>query len=125
MMKRLVMAFALATALPLLAGLALAKDQASAQGKDQRLEQVYGSQLMTRDERDDLSAKMRAAKTAAEREQIRKEHHARMRARAGARRVSLPDDPPEKGNGMGGGTGVGPGNGGMGLIGGRGRGSGL
>jgi hypothetical protein len=125
MMKRTLMALALTTALPLSAGLALAGDQASAAGKGQRQEQVFASQLMTRGERDDLSAKLRAAKTAAEREQIRKEHRVRMKVRASARGVSLPDDPPEKGNGMGGGSGVGPGNGGMGLIGGRRRGPGL
>ena len=45
-------------------------------------EQIYGSQLMTQQERIEHRNKLRTAKTAEEREQIRAEHHAQMLARA-------------------------------------------
>jgi hypothetical protein len=48
----------------------------------QSLEEIYGSQLMTSEERTVYRNKMRAAKTQAERDQIRAEHHAAMQARA-------------------------------------------
>jgi hypothetical protein len=62
---------------------------------------------MTEQERNEFRAKMRAAKTAEEREQIRKEHHERMKARAEERGLKLPDEPPMKGGGMGPGPGPG------------------
>jgi uncharacterized protein YdbL (DUF1318 family) len=99
MMKRTLMMSALATALSLSTGFALAADQAPAQEKTQK--QVYGSQLMTQQERTEHHAKMRAAKTTEEREQIRKEHHARMQERAKEQGLTLPDEPPVKGAGMG------------------------
>lgn len=71
-----------------------ARDQA--QGR-----QIYGSQLMTRQERIEYRNRIRAAKTAQEREQIRKEHHERMKERAKERGVTLPDEPPMPGGGMG------------------------
>ena len=91
-------------------------------------EPVYGSQMMTNQERMEQRAKMNAAKTAQEREQIRLEHHEKMQLRAKGRGVTLPDTPPAQGGGgmrqgMGGGMGgggMGPG-GGMGGGGGRGR----
>ena len=75
---------------------------------------------MTKQERSEYHAKMHAAKTDAEREQIRKKHHEQMQERAKARGVTLPDEPPAKGAGMGpaGGAGMGPGSGGMGPGGG-------
>lgn len=117
MKKQLLVICALAWAIPLSAGLALAADPAPAQGQAE--EQVYGSQIMTQQERAEHRDKMRAAKTAAEREQIRKEHHARMKERAKQRGVTLPEEPPMGGAGMG--PGPGPG-GGMGSGGGMGRG---
>jgi hypothetical protein len=75
----------------------------------QAQEQVYGSQLMTIDERNEYQAKMRAAKTAEERELLRTEHHQSMQERAKARGMTLPDEPPARGGGMG----MGPGGGGM------------
>ncbi len=82
-------------------------------------EVVYGRQMMTREEIAEYRAKMRAAKTAEEREQIRKEHHEKMKARAKERGVTLPDEPPMRGPGMGpGGGGMGPGKGMMGPGGG-------
>lgn len=79
----------------------------------QAQEQIYGSQLMTEQEREEYRAKMRAATTAEEQEKIRNEHHEQMKARAKERGVTLPDEPPMKGGGMGmgpgGGMGKGPG----------------
>jgi hypothetical protein len=91
----------------------------------QKQEQIYGSQLMTQQERNEYQAKMRATKTAQEREQLRLEHHKQMQVRAKERGVSLPDEPPMHGKGMGPGAGKcgGPG-GGMGSGGGMGPGGG-
>ena len=121
MMKRPLMVSALATALSLPTGFTLAADPEPAQVKAQtpKPEQIYGSQLMTQQERTEYHAKMSAAKTAEEQEQIRKEHHEQMKERAKARGVTLPDEPPARGGGMGpGGGGMGPGGGGMGPGGG-------
>jgi Spy/CpxP family protein refolding chaperone len=57
-------------------------------------EQIYGSQLMTEQERAEYQAKMRAAKSPEEREQIKKEHHERMKARAEERGVPIPPSHP-------------------------------
>jgi len=77
---------------------------------------------MTQQEQTEYRAKMRATKTADEREQIRKEHHLQMQERAKDRGVTLPDEPPGRGGGMGPSRGgMGPGGGGMGPGGGRGR----
>lgn len=84
---------------------------------DPAQEPIYGSQLMTAQERAEYQARMRAAKTAEERERIRAEHHEAMQARARERGVTLPDEPPARG--MGGGPGPGPGRG-MGPGGGTG-----
>jgi hypothetical protein len=120
MMKRPLMMSTFATALLLTTGFALAVDQAPAQekAKTQKQVQVYGSQLMTKEERTEYRAKMHAAKTAEEREQIRNEHHERMKVRAQERGVTLPDEPPVRGGGMGprgagmeAGGGMGPGGG--------------
>lgn len=115
-MKRKLMVSALAAALSLPVGLTFAADQQ---------EQIYGSQLMTQQERNEYRTNMQAAKTAEEREQIRNEHHERMKERARAQGVTLPDEPPARGGGMGpGGGGKGPGGGGMGPGGGGGMGPG-
>lgn len=122
-MKRKTMALsALLGALSLPAGLALAADtMMPAQDETQAQERVYGSQLMTRQERAEYRARMQAAKTAEEREQIRNEHHERMKERARERGVTLPDEPPARGGGMmmGPGGGMRQGGGGMGPGGGR------
>lgn len=74
---------------------------------------IYGSQLMTPQERMDYRAKLRAAETAEERDRIRREHHEQMKERAKAQGITLPDEPPPRGGGMGpgGGMGLGPGMG--------------
>jgi len=73
---------------------------------------IYGSELMTPQERSEYQNRMRAAKTDQEREQIRLEHHNQMQERAKAQGKTLPDSPPaDRGPGMGpgGGKGMGPG----------------
>lgn len=82
-------------------------------------EPIYGSQMMTNQERMEQRTKMNSAKTAQEREQVRLEHHEQMQLRAKERGVSLPDTPPSQAGGMRQGTGLGAGMGGMGS--GRGR----
>ena len=57
-------------------------------------EQIYGRELITERERSELQARMRAATSAEEREQIRWEHHIRMQERAKERGVVLPDEAP-------------------------------
>lgn len=111
--------------LPLLAGVAtvspLAFAEEPAQPPDQmrmqqqERQQIYGSQLMTREERAAFRARMRAAKTQEERDKIRAEHHEQMKSRAKEKGVTLPDEPPMRGGGMGPGGGMG---GGMGPRGG-------
>jgi hypothetical protein len=111
MNRDLWIALIIAGAFSVSAGIALAAEQertmeqVESQAKEQ--EQIYGSQMMTDEERAEYRAKMRAAKTAEEREQIRKEHHERMKARAEERGLKLPDEPPMKGGGMGPGPGPG------------------
>lgn len=97
------------------------RDQA--QDRDRVQDQIYGSQLMTLQERTEYRAKMRALKTAQEREAYRLAHHQQMQARARAQGVTLPDEPPVggmgvapgpaagSGSGMGGGAGSGMGGG--------------
>lgn len=116
---RTTLAVALLTAL---AAPVLAQEQTRTEQQTQTRtqEQVYGSQLMTQQERNEYSARMRAAKTEQERERIRAEHHKQMQVRAKERGVTLPDEPPARGGGMGpGGGGMGPGSGGMGPGGAR------
>ncbi len=103
-------------ALSVLAGaLSLCASAVGAQTPD--TEQIYGSQMMTQQERSEYQTRMRAAKTAEEREQIRQQHHEEMQARAKERGMTLPDEPPARGMGPSGG-GMGPGGGGMGPGGG-------
>jgi len=89
-------------------------DKTKVQKKVQTQERIYGSQLMTRQERVEFHAKMRAAKTAEEREQIRMQHHEQMKERAKAKGINLPGEPPAMGGHMGPGGGMGTG-GGMGA----------
>ncbi|HDR9510452.1 hypothetical protein C5615_29730 [Burkholderia cepacia] len=72
---------------------------------------MYGSQLMTPAERNEYRTRMLAAKSDAEREKIRAQHHAEMQKRAKARGITLPDVPPMRGmhRGQGMGMGMGPG----------------
>jgi len=79
------------------------KDKIQSQTQDQ--ERIFGNQLMTDNERNEYRERMRAAKTAQEREKIRNQHHERMVARAKEKGVTLPDETPMKGGGMGPGGG--------------------
>jgi len=98
---------ALAGALVFTTGLALAADQDQMRTQDQTMsqtqdktqiqDQIYGSQLMTQQERNEYSSRMRSAKTVQEQEQIRADHHEQMKVRARERGVTLPDDPPARG----------------------------
>lgn len=81
-----------------------------------KTEPIYGSQLMSQQERDQYRQRMRDAQTAQERDRIRQEHHEQMKERAKAQGKTLPDGPPPhgkgKGWGPGHGKGMGPGGGG-------------
>ncbi|MCO6440781.1 MAG: hypothetical protein J5I81_06765 [Nitrococcus mobilis] len=59
----------------------------------------YGRQLMSDQEVQEYSARMRNAKTAEERERIRTEHHQQMEVRAKERGVTLPEAAPTRGMG--------------------------
>jgi hypothetical protein len=85
------------------------RDQTQAQGSDT----VYGSELMTPQERSEYQTRMRSMKTDQEREAYRLEHHKQMQERAKAQGKTLPDSPPaDRGPGKGpGGGGTGPGYG--------------
>lgn len=123
MLKKTVI-LTVASTLALSLGMAGAAEQERTQQQiqTQTQEQIYGSQMMTPQEREEYRLRMRTAKTVEEREQIRKEHHERMKALAKERGITLPDEPPARGGGMGFGSGMGPGGGGgMGPGGGRGR----
>ena len=131
MFKKTLTMSALTGALVFASGFALAddqdrtrlkdQDQTKSKAQDRNQDRVFGSQLMTRQERNEYRNRMRSAKTAEEREQIRAEHHERMMVRAKERGVTLPDDPPARGSGMMG-PGGGMGGGGMGPGGGSERG---
>lgn len=102
-MKRIVKVSVLASVLFLPAGFVLAADPEPApiKAQTQKQEQIYGSQLMTQQERIEHRARLRAAKTAEERERIRNEHHETMQERATARGMHMPDMPSAGGGGMG------------------------
>lgn len=84
-----------------------AADQAESAQETREHERIYGSQLMTDRERTEYRAKMRAAASEEEREQIRREHHELMEQRARERGLSLPDEPPAARGGAGQGAGSG------------------
>ena len=81
---------------------------AAEEAQIQQRQTIYGSQLMTPQERMEYRSKMRSLKTRQEREAFRLEHHKEMQERARARGMQLPDMPPP-GGGMG--RGMGPGGG--------------
>lgn len=112
MSKQLWMAplVAIVFSIPAAATLAADQTQTKETTKGQTQDQVYGSRLMTRQERLEYRNKMRSLKTVEEREQFRLEHHKQMQERAKARGVTLPDEPPARPAHMGpGGGAMGPG----------------
>lgn len=83
---------------------------------------IYGSQLMSDQERSEHRRQMRAAGTPEARERIRLQHHEAMKQRATEKGLSLPEMPPPRGSGSRG-AAMGPGRGmggGMGPGGGTG-----
>ena len=104
MRRHLVMttAFAFALLVPAVAG----AQTATSDGPP-----VYGSQLMTEQERQEHQQRMRNAPSDEERQQLRVEHHNRMQERARQQGVTLPEEPPARGMGAGRGMGMGRGKG--------------
>lgn len=91
-------------------------DAAQAQDQVQAQAQIYGSQLMTAEERTEFQTKMRVLKTDKERDAFRLDHHEKMTVRAAEKGVILPNPPPAAGTGSKGHTGPGVGKGsGMGT----------
>ena len=95
MMKRPLIIYSLTAALFLPCGFVSAADQS----------QIYGSQIMTQQERNEFQGRLRNARTEKERNQIRNEHHQKMQQRAKKQGYTLPDKPPAKGAGRGQGYG--------------------
>ena len=117
MLRRTMGLSALLAALLVASGGALAADAAQ--------EPIFGSQLMTEQERTVHRARMWAAQSDEARDAIRAEHHEQMLVRAQERGVSLPEVPPARGAGMGQGRGMGQGAGpGRGMGPGQGMGPG-
>jgi len=85
------------------------KTQDRTRDQDRLQDPIYGSQLMTQQERTEYQNRMRALKTEKEREAYRLEHHQKMQERARIKGVTLPETPPIPRPGMG--TGPGPGTG--------------
>lgn len=113
MNRKPVIAVVLVSSLLLPSGFVLAAQQETERERlqVQEREHLYGSQIMTEQERNEYRARIGAAKTQEQREQIRMQHHERMRERAQEQGLSLPDAPPLKGGGMMQGEGVGGGKG--------------
>jgi hypothetical protein len=95
MNRKTILLSALLASMSLSGNLALAADPPPA-GQ----EQIYGSQLMTEQERADYRARMRSTTSNDERERIRMEHHQQMKARAAKEGKTLPDEPPASRGGM-------------------------
>ena len=75
-------------------GLTLAIATASPMGAAYaQQEQIYGSQLMTQQERNEFRVQMQAATSNEARERIRWEHHIKMQERAKGRGIDLPEEP--------------------------------
>lgn len=86
MIKKSLITAAIASSLCLTPLLASASNQAS---------EMYGSQLMTKQERMEFRGKMRAAKSMEERQAIRKAHHEEMKMRAEEKGITLPEPMPD------------------------------
>lgn len=118
MVKRTLIVSTLTLVLSLSAGFASAVDSEPVKEQVQAQDEkpFYGSHLMTPQERSEYRAKMRAATTAEEREQIRKKHHDQMQVRAKERGVKLPEDAPTPSDDsdIDAGVGIGPGGSGFG-----------
>lgn|SRR5574340_27557 len=115
MFRQAMIVIAVSGAMSLASGTLIAAEpvraQTQAQARQQDQEEIYGSQLMTEQERIEHRATMRSLKTQQERDAYRLEHHRLMQERAAARGVTLPDMPPQAGAGAGMGAGTGRGAG--------------
>ncbi len=63
-------------------------------GVPAKRELIYGSELMTHQEREQYRARMRGAQTAEDEARIRTDHFGAMQKRARQRGAKLPDPPP-------------------------------
>ena len=79
----------------LLAGTTLGGVAALAQaaGRETDKEHIFGSELMTEEERNEYRERLRTAKTEQEREQIRSEHRKKMQECARDRGVTMKEKP--------------------------------
>lgn len=113
MFKQTMIVIAVLGAMSLASGTSSAAEpvRAQTQARQQAQEEIYGSQLMTEQERIEHRTMMRSLKTQQERDAYRLEHHKLMQERAAARGVTLPDMPPQAGAGMGQRGGMGQGGG--------------
>jgi len=128
MFKKIILVSGLSTALLAASGTSFAAEQDRDQMRDQDKlqtqdrDQVYGSSLMTNQERAEYRSKMQAANSAEERMRIRKENHKQMQVSAKKRGIKRHDEPPamhQRQNGMGNGMGSGGKCGGGGMGGGK------
>lgn len=99
MTKSILLAPALSAALMMYGGVTLAADQEPGQEYMQSQKRVYGRELMTEQERAEHHARMQAAETEQERQQIRRKQHDLMKQRASERGLNIPDEPPTKKSG--------------------------
>jgi hypothetical protein len=94
MENRVRSSIALSAMLLMVCGGAIATEQP--QENREKQQQVYGRELMTEEEHAVHHDRMRAAKTDAERQQIRKQNHELMKARAEQQGLSIPEEPPSR-----------------------------
>lgn len=85
--------------------------RSTAQDQTRDRDQIYGSQLMTEQERIEHRNHLRSLKTVQERKEYQLEHHKRMQERAKEKGITLPDEPMGRPGGMGPGGGMEPGGG--------------
>lgn len=117
-MNRLLLTSLTAAALVALAGPVLAENSntgsstSSNTGVDASVssdQNIYGSEIMTPEERAEFRSKMQSAKTVQERERLRVDHEAAMQSRAKQRGITLEENPSAN-QGPGSGTGSGSGD---------------
>ncbi len=94
MANRVRSSLAFSAMLVMVCGGAIATEQP--QENRQTQQQVYGRELMTKEEYAAHHDKMRAAETDAERQQIRMQNHELMKARAEQQGLSIPEEPPPR-----------------------------
>jgi hypothetical protein len=116
MKRTFIYSTAIATLFTAATSVAIATDKDRGEGNLQAPGLIYGSQLMSRQERNDHRALINAATTGQERDQIRQAHQEQMQQRAKQRGLTLPDEAPAYGKtqGMGSGGGMGGPGGGVG-----------